>query len=134
MDWFVKAFLKSSLGWLALGVTLGGAMAIHPQWIVYRPVHVHMNLLGFVTMMIYGVAYHVIPRFTGHALHSRRLAGAQWWLANIGLAVMAVGFTLRGAEGSSSRRRCSASAECCRQARRTGSSTTSGGPSTGLDS
>ena len=99
MDWFVKAFLKSSLAWLALGVTLGGAMAIHPQWIVYRPVHVHMNLLGFVTMMIYGVAYHVLPRFTGHALHSRRLAGAQWWLANVGLAGMAVGFALRARGG-----------------------------------
>ena len=99
MDWFVKAFLKSSLGWLALGVTLGGAMAIQPGWIVYRPVHVHMNLLGFVTMMIYGVAYHVIPRFTGHPLHSRRLAGVQWWLANIGLAIMAVGFAMRARGG-----------------------------------
>lgn len=58
MDWFVKAFLKSSLGWLALGVTLGGAMAIQPAWTVFRPVHERMNLLGFVTMMIYGVAYH----------------------------------------------------------------------------
>jgi hypothetical protein len=36
-------------------------------------------------MMIVGVAYHVIPRFTGHAPHSRRLAGVQWWLANGGL-------------------------------------------------
>jgi cytochrome c/quinol oxidase subunit I len=99
MDWFVKAFLKSSLAWLALGVTVGAAMAAHPAWIVYRPVHVHMNLLGFVTMMIYGVAYHVIPRFTGHPLHSRRLAAVQWWLANAGLALMAVGFTLRARGG-----------------------------------
>jgi cytochrome c oxidase cbb3-type subunit 1 len=99
MDWFVKAFLKSSLAWLALGVSLGVAMGAHPAWIVYRPVHVHMNLLGFVTMMIYGVAYHVIPRFTGHPLHAPKLAGAQWWLANVGLATMAVGFTLR-AQGS----------------------------------
>lgn len=99
MEWFVKAFLKSSLAWLALGVTLGGAMAAYPPWIVYRPVHVHMNLLGFVTMMIYGVAYHVIPRFTGHPLHSRPIAVAQWWLANVGLAVMAVGFTLRARGG-----------------------------------
>ena len=99
MDWFVKAFLKSSLAWLALGVTLGAAMAGHPVWIVYRPVHEHMNLLGFVTMMIYGVAYHVLPRFTGHPLHSRRLAAVQWWLANIGLALMAIGFTLRARGG-----------------------------------
>jgi cbb3-type cytochrome oxidase subunit 1 len=94
MEWFVKAFLKASIAWLAIGVTLGVAMAVHPQLIVYRPAHVHMNLLGFVTMMIYGVAYHVIPRFTGHQLHARRLAGLQWWLANIGLLLMVIGFCM----------------------------------------
>ena len=95
MDWFVKAFLKSSLAWLAIGVTLGGAMAVHPSWIVYRPVHVHMNLLGFVTMMIYGVAYHVLPRFTGNPLRNRTAAGVHWWVSNVGLALMVVGFGLR---------------------------------------
>ena len=49
MDWFVKAFLKASLVWLVLGVTLGVAMAAHPVWTVYRPAHMHMVLLGFVT-------------------------------------------------------------------------------------
>lgn len=100
MDWFVRAFLKASVTWLALGVTLGVAMAAHPMWTVYRPAHMHMNLLGFVTMMIYGVAYHVIPRFSGAPLHDRRLAGAHWWIANVGLVLMVVGFVMRvgGAE------------------------------------
>lgn len=101
MDWFVKAFIKASLFWLALGVTLGVAMAAHPVWVVYRPAHLHMVLLGFVTMMIYGVAYHVIPRFSGHALHSRRAAGWHWWLANLGLAGMSTGFILRPHLGTS---------------------------------
>ncbi|HET7565538.1 MAG TPA: hypothetical protein VFJ96_11120 [Gemmatimonadaceae bacterium] len=95
MDSFVKAFLKASLAWLALGVTLGVGMAVHPAWLAYRPAHVHMNLLGFVTMMIYGVAYHVIPRFTGHPLHSRHIAVCQWWAANVGLALMVTGFITR---------------------------------------
>jgi cbb3-type cytochrome oxidase subunit 1 len=95
MDWFVTAFLKASLAWLALGVTLGVAMAIHPPWTVYRLAHVHMVLLGFVTMMIYGVAYHVIPRFAGSPLRSRRVALVHWWMANIGLAGMASGFAWR---------------------------------------
>ncbi len=95
MDWFVKAFLKSSLAWLGLGVTLGVAMAVRPTWAVYRTAHMHMNLLGFVTMMIFGVAYHVIPRFTGHQLYSRRLAGLHWWAANIGLATFAAGLAAR---------------------------------------
>ncbi len=92
MDWFVKLFIKSALAWLGLGVTLGVAMAAHPLWIIYRPAHMHMNLLGFVTMMIYGVAYHVVPRFFGHPLYSKKLGGAHWWLSNVGLALMVVGF------------------------------------------
>ena len=95
MEWFVKAFLKASLGWLAAGVTLGVAMAVHPPWTVYRLAHMHMLLLGFVTMMIYGVAYHVIPRFAAHALHGRRAAFAHWWIANAGLLLMVLGFVLR---------------------------------------
>ena len=95
MEWFVRAFMRASLVWLALGITFGLSMAIHPAWIVYRPAHVHMNLVGFVTMMIYGVAFYVVPRFTGHPLHSRTLAGWQWWIANAGLAGMVTGFLLQ---------------------------------------
>ena len=94
MDWFVKWFIKAALTWLGLGVTLGVAMAAHPLWIIYRPAHVHMNLLGFVTMMIYGVGYHVMPRFFGHPLHSRRVGAVHWWLSNIGLALMVAGFLM----------------------------------------
>ena len=94
MEWFVRAFMKASLAWLGLGVTLGVAMAVHPAWLVYRPAHMHMNLLGFVTMMIYGVGYHVLPRFSGHPLHSRRLPGLHWGVANLGLAMMVAGFGL----------------------------------------
>ena len=95
MDWFVRAFLKASLAWLALGVTLGVGMAAHPQWTVYLPAHMHMVLLGFVTMMIFGVAYHVVPRFTGHPLHNRRAAEVHWWLSNVGLTLMVCGFVAR---------------------------------------
>ena len=94
MDWFVKAFLKSSLAWLGFGVTLGIAMAVHPVWSIYRTAHMHANLLGFVSMMIFGVAYHVIPRFSGNPLRHRRLALAHWWIANAGLATMVGGLVM----------------------------------------
>lgn len=95
MDWFAKAFIQASLFWLAAGVTLGVAMAIHPTWTVYRPIHMHMTLLGFVTMMIYGVGYHVLPRFVGKRLRTRLLPAIHVWVSNIGLALMSVGFGLR---------------------------------------
>ncbi|MEO7361803.1 MAG: cbb3-type cytochrome c oxidase subunit I [Gemmatimonadaceae bacterium] len=95
MDPFSRGFVQASLLWLVLGVTLGVAMAVHPMWTVYRPMHLHLTLLGFVTMMIYGVAYHVLPRFTGRPLWSRRLPVWHLWLSNLGLALMCVGFALR---------------------------------------
>jgi len=95
MDWYAKAFVKASITWLALGVTLGVGMAVFPQWIIYRPAHMHMVLLGFVAMMIFGVAYHVIPRFTGFPLHSRKAPAAQWFISNAGLALMITGFIAR---------------------------------------
>src|SRR5581483_8342877 len=95
MDWFARDFIKSSLAWLAVGVTLGICMAIHPALTIYSPAHMHINLLGFVTMMIYGVAYHVLPRFTGHPLWSRKLPAFHFWASNSGLVMMVAGLALR---------------------------------------
>lgn len=92
MDWFVKAFIRASLVWFALGIGLGLAMAMHPAWVIYRPAHAHMVVAGFITMMVFGVGYQLLPRLFGFALHSRRLAIAHWWLGNVGLAAMVAGF------------------------------------------
>jgi cbb3-type cytochrome oxidase subunit 1 len=97
MDWFVKSFLKSAVAWLLLGGLAGLAMAARPEWTVYRAAHAHMLLLGFVAMMIFGVGYHVIPRFVGSPIRDRRAPTAHWWLANVGLLLMVVGFILRAA-------------------------------------
>jgi cbb3-type cytochrome oxidase subunit 1 len=94
VDWFAKAFIRASLLWFVGGIALGLAMAIHPAWIVYRPAHAHMNLVGFVVMMIFGVGYQILPRFFGHPIHSRMLAVAHVWLANLGLAGLVAGFFL----------------------------------------
>jgi len=95
MDGFVKAFVKASVVWLAVGVILGMAMAGVPEWTVYRAMHAHVMLLGFVTMFINGVAYHVVPRLAGRPLWSTRAAVWHWWFANAGLCVMIAGFWLR---------------------------------------
>ena len=93
MEGYVKAFIRSSLSWLGIGVLIGVSMAIWPaEALAYRPAHLHANLLGFVTMMIAGIAYHVIPRFTGNPLYSRPLAILHLWVANIGLALMVGGW------------------------------------------
>lgn len=95
MDWFARGFIKSSLAWLGLGVTLGICMAVEPALTIYSPAHMHVNMLGFVTMMIYGVAYHVLPRFSGHQLWSRKLPAWHLLASNAGLALMVLGLGLR---------------------------------------
>lgn len=101
MDWFAKAFIRASLLWFLGGIAMGLAMAIHPAWIVYRPAHAHMNLVGFVVMMIFGVGYQILPRFFGHPIHSKALAVAHVWLANVGLTGLVAGFFLAPNVGSS---------------------------------
>jgi cbb3-type cytochrome oxidase subunit 1 len=54
--------------------------------------HGHIMLLGFILMMIYGVALHVLPRFSGQALYSERLANWQLYIANFGLPIMIAGW------------------------------------------
>ncbi len=54
--------------------------------------HGHLMLLGFVTMMIYGIGLHVLPRFAGRVLFSERMADVQFILANLGLWVMIYGW------------------------------------------
>jgi hypothetical protein len=93
---FVRWFIRSSLIWLGVGVLLGLWLAFDAgRALAYRPAHMHANLLGFVSMMIFGVAYHVLPRFTGAPLRSRRLAYAHLLLANAGLLLMVAGWGTR---------------------------------------
>lgn len=95
MEGFVRQFIRSSLIWLGVGVVMGLWLALEPMAVVYRPAHMHANLLGFVSMMIFGVAYHVLPRFSGSPLRSRRAARVHLIVANAGLALMVSGWLLR---------------------------------------
>jgi cbb3-type cytochrome oxidase subunit 1 len=83
-------FIKMSLVYLAIGATLGALFPIFPRLLGLKYGHVHLNLLGFMTMMVYGVAYHILPRFQGKLLYSERWAEIQFWLANIGLVGLVV--------------------------------------------
>jgi cbb3-type cytochrome oxidase subunit 1 len=88
-------FIKMSLVYLAIGATLGALFAVFPRLLGLKYAHVHLNLLGFMSMMVYGVAYHILPRFQGRMLYSERMAEVQFWLANIGLVGLALFSALR---------------------------------------
>ncbi len=79
-----------------LGAILGVAMAIEPSLAGrVRFVHIHLNLLGFMTMMVAGVAFHVLPRFNARPVPWPAGVKYQFYLQNIGLVGMMVLHMLR---------------------------------------
>ncbi len=92
MDRFVKNFILMSIIYLMAASVLGVLMlgGRHGELVF---VHAHLMLLGWVSMMIYGVGYHILPKFAGRFLKSKTMAVLQFWLANAGLLGM-LGFYL----------------------------------------
>ena len=54
MDKYAKTFVKASLIYLGVGVIFGVLMIVWPdsRFVISR-VHTHINLLGFMAMMVY---------------------------------------------------------------------------------
>lgn len=88
MDRFVKNFIAMSMVYLAVASLLGVGMLASPKLVALKFVHSHLMLLGWVSMMIYGVGYHILPRFAGRLIKKPGLCELQFWMANIGLVGM----------------------------------------------
>jgi cytochrome c oxidase cbb3-type subunit 1 len=100
MDKYAKAFVKSSLIYLGIGVLMGEWMLLSPDVrFTLTRVHVHILLLGFMAMMIYGVGYHILPRFMGRPVYSHRLGNIQVWLANITLIGLSISWIIEASQG-----------------------------------
>ena len=85
--------IKAAFIYLALGIGLGVTFALDRRLgASLRPLHAEFNLWGWVTLLIYGMAYHMLPRFSGRPLRSQRLAEVQSWLAIAGVALAALGW------------------------------------------
>ena len=93
-------FLKVGMACLILGALLGTLLAVPvtrdllsrapgAQW---RLAHTHLNLSGFVLMTIFGIAYHILPRFAGKPLRSEAWAAVHFWIATFATAGMVIGF------------------------------------------
>lgn len=57
-----------------------------------RLTHVHLQLVGFVTQMIFGIAYHVLPTLSRGAIYSYRIGYVHYALVNVGVLLMTTGF------------------------------------------
>lgn len=84
-----KAYLKIAVVYFTIGVLAGLIMGIIHDF-RFTSVHAHVNLLGWVSMALFGLIYHFYP----NAANSK-LAKTQFWLHNIGVPVMLGGITLQ---------------------------------------
>lgn len=82
-------FLRLSVLFVVLGVTLGYWMGATHNFTV-SPVHAHINLLGWVSMFLYGLFYRVFPEAAVGVLPKLHLG-----LAATGLPIMMVGLTIQ---------------------------------------
>jgi heme/copper-type cytochrome/quinol oxidase subunit 1 len=93
MSPLVRRFLKTAVGFLILGIGLGVYMLIlrefqgawpSPWWI---SAHTHAILVGFVILMIFGVALWMFPRpAKDERPFDPRFAEAAYWLITLGTA------------------------------------------------
>jgi len=89
-------FLRIAVVYLFVGALLGLVMGI-TQKFVLAPVHAHLLLLGWASLALAGLVYHLYP-----SAGQTRLARVHFWLHNLGLPVfmVALGMLLTGSEAA----------------------------------
>ena len=90
MTTYMKKFIYASLFYLAAATVLGalnGALSLG-YWAQFS--HTHFNLLGFMSMMVFGIGYFILPRFNGAELRWPGLVALHFWLGNISLLGMVI--------------------------------------------
>jgi len=75
-------WLKLAVVYLMVGVGLGIVMGSTEDFTL-RPVHAHLNLLGWATLALAGLIYSVYPE-----AGTSRLARIHFWLHNLSLPLM----------------------------------------------
>ena len=85
--------IKAAFAYLACGIGLGAWFAVdRATGALLRPLHAELNLWGWTTLLIYGMAYHMLPRFRWRPLRWPGMAAAQSWLAIASVALVAAGW------------------------------------------
>lgn len=104
MHSLVRRYIKTAIAFLIVGLLIGGWMIVRRE-LGQRPpsqyevsAHTHTLFVGFVMMMILGVALWLFPRPDKNDAHYRpSLIEAAYWLLTAGTAARTIGELLRPA-------------------------------------
>ena len=102
MTSLVRRYLKTAIGFLLVGLAIGGWMLVRRELLGAYPTtyavsaHTHAILVGFVMLMILGVALWMFPRpAQDDTRYSPRAAEAAYWLVAGGTGARVIGELLR---------------------------------------
>lgn len=86
-------FIRTALVCLLVSLIAGVLQLIPGRWgAVLWPTYVHLLVLGWLTQLIFGVAYWLFPRSSVAGSHPRDRPGwASYWLLNAGLLLRVIG-------------------------------------------
>lgn len=94
----VRRYLKTAIGFLVVGLVIGIWMMVQRELLGRFPssylssAHTHAILVGFVMMMIQGVALWLFPRpGKEDTQYSPRVADVAYWLMTVGTAARIAG-------------------------------------------
>lgn len=89
-------FLKIAAVYFVIAILLGLTMGIIHDFTL-TSVHAHLNLLGWVSMSLFGLIYHFYP-----AAGETKLAKTHFWLHNLGVPIMQGGLAIMILTGNGS--------------------------------
>ncbi len=92
--WFYGVAVVLLLAGLGLGVAVAMQLIPGPQIPRARLAHIHLNLIGFVTLTIIGTMHNLFPTILNTRLHSFRLAQATFVMIPAGVLGLVGGFLM----------------------------------------
>lgn len=106
MPTLTRIFVKVSLLYLVLALAVGAMLSLGGDgWLALlaahlRPVYYHLFMVGWVTQLIFGIAYWMLPKHSQDQPRGNEpTAWAVFWLLNAGLLLRAISEPLYGSEG-----------------------------------
>lgn len=92
MPILTRLFIKTSFLYLITALFIGTALVARsvlqmPSWLAgLSPVYFHLLMVGWVTQLIFGVAYWMLPKYTQEKPHGfDKVWWATFWLLNFGV-------------------------------------------------